>query len=109
MPNETLSSSFPASQQDVNNLAQTARNAAQDLGSSASDYGARAKGQLQDLSGHLQQEGGDQIERVKSSLGEVVASARGYAVERPFQCIGVALAVGFLFGLLRGGNSRSED
>jgi ElaB/YqjD/DUF883 family membrane-anchored ribosome-binding protein len=107
MPNETQSStSFPQSQQDVNNLKQTATDAVNDLGSTASGHVSRAKDQLKDLAGHVQQEGSDHLKQVKGSLDQVLQSARDYAADRPLTCVGAAFAAGFLFGILRSGSSR---
>lgn len=101
MNNETPRSAFPATQQDVSNLKQTATDAVNDLGNTASVHAHKAKGQVRDLVGHLQDEGGEQLDQAKGRLGDVVNSARDYAAERPLACIGIALAVGFLFGLSR--------
>jgi len=106
MNNETHRSSFPATQQEVANLKQTATDAVNDLGSTASVHASKAKGQIQDLVGHLQDEGGEQLDQAKGKLLDVVNSARAYVVERPLACVGVALAVGFLMGLSRRSNSR---
>jgi ElaB/YqjD/DUF883 family membrane-anchored ribosome-binding protein len=97
MPNNTSSSAFPATRQTLSELKETAADAASDLASAASVHASKAKGHLQDLAGHLQEEGGEQIYAVKA--------AKDYASERPLACIGVALAVGFLFGLSRRSNS----
>src|SRR5579863_8705161 len=101
MINETLRSLFPATQEDVANLKQTATDAVNDLGSTVSVHASKAKSQVKDLVGHFQDEGGEQLYRAKGNLLDVVNSARAYASERPLACIGVALAVGFLFGLSR--------
>ena len=101
MNNETLRSSFPATQQDVSNLKQTATDAVNDLGSTASVHASKAKSQIKDLVGHFQDEGNEQLDQAKGKLLDVVNSARDYASERPLVCIGVALAVGFLIGLSR--------
>jgi ElaB/YqjD/DUF883 family membrane-anchored ribosome-binding protein len=106
MNNETLRSSFPATQQEVANLKQTATDAVNDLGSTASVHASKAKSQIKDLVGHFQDEGGEQLDQAKGKLLDVVNSARAYASERPLVCIGVALAVGFLMGLSRRGRSR---
>ena len=103
---ETLRSSFPATEQDVANLRQTATDAANDLGSTALVHASKAKSQVKDLVGHFQDEGGEQLDQVKGKLLDVVNSARDYASERPIVCIGVALAVGFLIGLSRRTSSR---
>jgi len=107
MTNETLSSSFPATARDVSNLKQTATDAVNDLGSTAAVHASKAKSQFRDLSGHFQEEGGEQLMQVRTKLEDVVASARNYAAARPLTCIGIALAVGLLVGLTRRG-SRAD-
>jgi ElaB/YqjD/DUF883 family membrane-anchored ribosome-binding protein len=107
MINETPRPSFPATQQDVSNLKQTATDAMNDLGSTASVHAFKARNQVKDLVGHLQDEGGEQLNQAKKKLLNVVDSARDYASERPLVCIGVALAVGFLIGLSRRVRSRA--
>ena len=99
--NETSRPSFPATQQDVSNLKQTATDAMNDLGSTASVHASKARNQVKDLVGHLQDEGGEQLNQTKAKLWDAVDLARDFASERPFACIGVALAVGFLIGLGR--------
>jgi len=106
MPNETPQSSFPASRRDVTDLKQTALDAAEDLSSTASAHASKAKRQLDKLAGHVQKEGGEQLDQVTGKLCDVLDSAREYASERPFACIGVALAIGFLLGLSRRGTAR---
>jgi len=106
MINESLRSSFPATQQDVSSLKQTATDAVKDLASTASVHASKARSQVKDLVGHIQDEGGEQLHHAKVKLMDVVASARTYAAERPLACIGVALAVGFLIG--RSGCVRSR-
>ena len=101
MIKETLRSPFPATQQDVANLRQTATDAVNDLGSTVSVHASKAKSQVKDLAGHFQDEGGEKLDQAKGKLVDVVNSVRDYASERPLVCIGVALAVGFLIGLNR--------
>jgi len=101
MSNDTITSTFPASKQDLTNLRQTATDAVNDLGSTASVHASKAKGQLRDFAGHVQEEGGYQVDQAKEKLGDVVSSLRDYASARPLACIGMALAFGFLFGLTR--------
>jgi len=107
MTNESLASSFPASSKDVANLKQTAAEAVNDLGSTAATHAAKAKGQLQDLKGHLREEGGEQLAQAQVRVEDVIRSARDYAATRPLTCIGIALAVGVLFGLSRRGSCQS--
>jgi ElaB/YqjD/DUF883 family membrane-anchored ribosome-binding protein len=101
MPNETQNTPFPATQQDVSRLKQTAIDAAADLGQTASVHASKAKGQLKDLSAHVQEEGAEEFENAKGKLSDLVTSARDYASVRPLACIGAAFAVGFLFGVTR--------
>ena len=102
MPNET----FPKSKQDIKNLQQTATDAASDLSDSAHEHASQAKGQLKDLADNAQEEGGDRIDQVKGSLNYVVSSVRDYVADRPFTCLGYALALGFAVGLLRSGSLK---
>jgi ElaB/YqjD/DUF883 family membrane-anchored ribosome-binding protein len=106
MSNQTPTSSFPATQQDVSRLKQTATDAINDLSSTAFVHASRAKSQLQDLAGHVQEEGGEQLDQVKGKLSDLVDVARDFAFERPIVCIGAALALGFLIGFSRRGSSR---
>ena len=106
MANESRTSSFPSTQKDISQLKQTATDAVNDLGSTALVHASKATGQLRDLAGHIQEEGGEQFDQVKGRLGDLVETARGYASERPLTCIGIAFAVGFLIGLTR---SSSRD
>ncbi len=106
MTNETLSSAFPETKKDLSQLKNTASDALNDLGSTAAAHASTAKNQLQDLSGHFQAEGGEQLERVQVKFDDLIHTARNYAAARPLACIGVALAVGLLFGLSRGNSSK---
>src|SRR5476651_1451633 len=101
MTNETLASSFPATKRDISNLKQTATDAVNDLGSTAVTHASKAKGQLQDLSGHFQEEGSEQLAQARMRLEDVVASVRNYVAARPLTCLGISLGVGLLFGLSR--------
>ena len=100
-------SSFPSTQRDISNLKQTATDAASDIGNIVADHASQAKGQFRDLAGHVQEEGADKLDQVKGQLCTVLSAARDYASDRPFACIGVALAIGFLFGLTRRPVSRT--
>jgi ElaB/YqjD/DUF883 family membrane-anchored ribosome-binding protein len=101
MPNDSTSSSFPSTRQDISNLKQTATDAVNDLGSTAAVHVSKAKGQLKELAGHAQEEGSDQLDQVKGRFTDVLESAKAYASEKPLACIGIALGVGFLLGLSR--------
>ena len=107
MINETPASSFPATKQDLANLKQTATDAVKDLSRTASVHAAKAKDQIQDLTGHVRQEGGDQLAVAQVKWGNMVTSARNYAAARPLACIGVALTIGLLFGLTRRSSCQS--
>jgi len=107
MSNQTPSSSFPSTQRDLSNLKQTATDAVSDIASSVGDHASKAKGQLKKLAGHAQEEGTEQLDQVKGQLCSVLSAARDYVSERPLASIGVALVVGFLFGLARRTTSRS--
>ncbi len=98
MPNST-STPFPATQQDISNLKQTATDAVSDLSSTAGVHASKAKSQAKELVGHVQQEGAEQVQQLKGSLNDLVEAARGYALERPLACLGAAFASGFLFAL----------
>ena len=106
MSNDTIAKSFPATQQDISELKKTATDAAADLTSTATAHAKKAKGQLRDLAGHAQEEGLDQFEQMKEKFGTLAATGVEYIVQRPVTCIGVALFVGFLFGLSRRRRSR---
>lgn len=105
MSNQTPNSTFPATQQDVSRLKQTATDAINDLGSTALVHASRAKSKLKDLASHVQEEGGEQLNEVKGKLSELVGAARDFALERPLACIGTALVLGFFIGLSRRGRS----
>jgi ElaB/YqjD/DUF883 family membrane-anchored ribosome-binding protein len=101
MPKGILSPLFPATQRDVSRLKQTATDAVNDFSSTATSHANKVSGQLQDLAGHLQEEGSANFDRAKGKLVGLVGVAREFANERPLVCIGAALAVGFLIGLSR--------
>lgn len=85
----------------VSELKTTAVEAAKDLTSTAAGHVEKAKGQLRDLASHAQSEGTEQIKVVRGQLDDLTESARSYISARPLAAVGVALAVGFLFGLTR--------
>jgi ElaB/YqjD/DUF883 family membrane-anchored ribosome-binding protein len=85
----------------VEDLKSTAIEAAKDLGSTAAGHAEKAKGQLRDLASHAQVEGTEQLKQVRGQFDDLTESARSYVAARPLACVGVALAVGFLFGLSR--------
>jgi ElaB/YqjD/DUF883 family membrane-anchored ribosome-binding protein len=104
MPNDNISSAFPETRRDVNNLKNTAVDAAKDLASTASTHANKARGQVQDLASHAQDEAYDQVGQLKGKAGELVETARDFVLARPLACLGTALAVGILFGLSRRGS-----
>lgn len=106
MPNNIRTSPFPATQQDISRLRQTATDAASDLGRTATEHVSRATGQIKELAGHFQEEGREQMDRVKGKLSDLLISARDFASDHPLACIGTALAVGFFLGLRHGRSSR---
>ena len=93
---------FPKSSQDISRLKQTATDATNDLTGAVSN----AKSQLSSLAGHIKEDAGDHLNQVKGSIESVVLSARNYVADRPFQCLGVVLALGFILGRFRGGRSN---
>jgi ElaB/YqjD/DUF883 family membrane-anchored ribosome-binding protein len=80
---------------------QTATDAARDLSSTAAVHAEKARGQVRSLASHAREEGSAQLEQVRGQAAEVIDSARDYVNARPLTCVGVALAIGFLFGLSR--------
>lgn len=106
MSNEPLTRSFPATQQDISQLKKTATDAVADLTSTAAVHASKAQGQIRDLAGHVRDESSEQLKQVKERFGNLAASAAEYVTERPFTCIGVALFVGFVFGLSRRRRAR---
>ncbi len=96
-----ISSSFPATQRDISQLKETAADAVCDLTSTAAAHATKAKSHLKDLAGHVQDEGGEQFNQMKEKFGTLAATAVEFVSERPLTCVGVALAIGFVFGLSR--------
>lgn len=101
MSNEPLTRSFPATQEDISQLKKTATDAVADLTSTAAAHANKAQSQIRDLAGHVREESSEQFNQVRERFGNLAAGAAEYVAERPFTCIGVALFVGFLFGLSR--------
>ncbi len=99
--NESIESSFPQTRQELSNLKNTALDAAKDIGSTASVHAKKVQSNLQDLASNVQKEGGDQLSQVRESLAELGGSARDYIAARPLAAVGIALAVGFIFGSFR--------
>jgi ElaB/YqjD/DUF883 family membrane-anchored ribosome-binding protein len=107
MSNESLTRAFPATQQDISQLKKTATDAVADLTSTAAAHATKAQGQIRDLAGHVRDESSEQFDQVKEKFGNIAANAAEYVVQRPFTCIGVALLVGFVFGLSRRRRARA--
>jgi ElaB/YqjD/DUF883 family membrane-anchored ribosome-binding protein len=101
MANE-ITNAFPETRNDVKNLKQTATDAAKDLASTATTHLNKARGQAQDFAAHAQSEARDQLGEVQGQVGDLLGAARDYVLARPLTCVGVALGIGFLFGLRRG-------
>lgn len=98
---ESSSTSFPATRQDISKLKDTAKQAAQDLRSTAAEHAEKTRGQLSDLATHAQQEGAQQVEQMKGQMSDLADAFREYASARPLATLGIAFAVGFLFGRSR--------
>jgi len=107
MSNESLTRSFPATQQDISQLKKTATDAVADLTSTAAAHATKAQGQIRDLAGHVRDESNQQLDQVKEKFGNLAANAAEYVVQRPFTCIGVALLVGFVLRLSRRRHTRA--
>ena len=93
--------SFPESQQDISRLRQTATDAASDLSSTLAVHSDKARGQLHELASHVQQEGSQQIERLREKLSDVTGATRNYVADRPLTCLAAAFAIGLLIGFSR--------
>ena len=96
--NETISSAFPQTRQELSNLKSTAVDAAKDISSTATVHAKKAKGNLENLASTAQSEGREQIDQVATTLTDVSARVRDYISQRPLAAIGTALAIGFLIG-----------
>ena len=98
---ETAATHLDKAKGHVSELKTTAVEAARDLSSTAASHAQKAKGQLRDLAGHAQEEGTEQLKQVRGQLDDLTDSTRAYISARPLAAVGVALFVGFLFGLSR--------
>jgi ElaB/YqjD/DUF883 family membrane-anchored ribosome-binding protein len=101
MATKSRISLFPATQQDVSRLRQSATDAVNDFGSTAVSHASKVQGQLRDLAGHARDEGSQQLSQVRTKVSDLASIAVDFATERPLVCIGAALLIGFLFGLSR--------
>jgi ElaB/YqjD/DUF883 family membrane-anchored ribosome-binding protein len=107
MSNQLSSNSFPATQEGISKLKQTATDALNDLSSTAAVHASKARGQVKELAGHIQEESSEHLDQIKGKLSDLVFLARDFAAERPLTCIGAALFVGFVYGLSRRRRSNS--
>lgn len=98
MASKSRLSLFPATQQDVLRLRQSATDAVNDFGSTAATHASKVKGQLQELAGHARDESSQKLNMVRARVTELADSAVDFASDRPLLCIGIALAVGYLIG-----------
>jgi ElaB/YqjD/DUF883 family membrane-anchored ribosome-binding protein len=98
---DTASTHLDKAKQNVSDLKTTAVDAARDIKSTAAGHVEKAKGQFRDLASHAQTEGKEHLKQVRGQMDDVTDSARAYVSARPLASIGIALAVGFLFGLSR--------
>ena len=98
---DTASTHLEKAKENVGELKATAIDAARDLKSTAAGHVDKAKGQLRDLAGHAQEEGTNQLHQMRGQFDDVADSTRAYISARPLASVGVAIAVGFLFGLSR--------
>ncbi len=97
----TASTHLDKAKGHVDELKTTAVEAAKDLKSTAAGHAEKARGQLRDLASHAQEEGTEQLKKVRGQLEDVTDSARNYISARPLAAVGVALAIGFFIGLSR--------
>ena len=109
MPKGLLTPLFPATQRDVSRLKQSATDAVNDFSSTAHTHANKVGGQLRDLAGHLQEEGGSNYNRARTKFVDLVSVAQDFAAERPLVCIGAALAIGILIGLSRRRPQAAND
>jgi ElaB/YqjD/DUF883 family membrane-anchored ribosome-binding protein len=98
---DTAATHLDKAKGNVNDLKATAIDAARDLKSTAAGHVEKAKGQLSDLKAHAQQEGKQSVDQLRGQFADVASSARDYIASRPLASVGIALGVGFLFGLSR--------
>ncbi len=109
MPREIPSASFPATQRDVSRLRQSATDAVNDFSSTVASHANKVSGQFRDLAHHMRQEGRSNIHRVRVKLADLAQGTRDFARERPFLCLGAALALGVMIGLSRRRPRRDDD
>ncbi len=101
MASKSRISLFPATQQDVSRLRQSATDAVNDFSTTASAHAEKVKGQIVDLADHARKEGSQRLNQVRTKVTDLAEVAMDFATERPLICIGAALAVGFLIGISR--------
>jgi ElaB/YqjD/DUF883 family membrane-anchored ribosome-binding protein len=101
MASKSRISLFPATQQDVSRLRQSATDAVNDFGNTAATHVSKVSGQLRDLAEHARNEGSQRYKQVRGRVTDVIDLATDFTTERPFVCIGAALFIGILIGLSR--------
>jgi ElaB/YqjD/DUF883 family membrane-anchored ribosome-binding protein len=106
MNNDTITSPFPATRQDLSDLKSSAVDAARELTATATFHAQEAKGQLKNLASHAKKESREELDQAKLKLADLGEKMRDYLAARPLATIGTALAVGFFIGLSRRGSSR---
>ena len=117
MNNDTLTSPFPATRQDLSDLKSSAVDAARELKTSAADaareltataafHAQEAKGQLKNLASHAQKESREELDQAKVKFVDLGEKMRDYVAARPLATIGMALALGFFIGFSRRSFSR---
>ncbi len=68
---------------------------------SLSDRGARVRAKLDDVAGDVRQKARDLRDRIaETSWDDVVDKTSGFVRDHPGKALGIALATGFLLGLL---------
>jgi ElaB/YqjD/DUF883 family membrane-anchored ribosome-binding protein len=90
---------FSTTQQNLNDLKDTALDASRDLGKTALDHAGRAKSQLTKFASDAKSDAMDQLDQVRGSAAEVMDTALEYVSARPLASLGIVLGVGVLIGL----------
>ncbi len=107
MTNQTQSSPFPATRQDLTELKKSATDAAEDIAGTAGGHVGKVKSQLDKLASDARQEGREELDQIRVRVGDLGGVLRAYVADRPLASVGAALAIGFLFGLSRRSCSRT--
>ncbi len=103
----TRNPSFPESQRDISRLRQTATDAASDLSSTIAVHSDKARGQIHDLAGHVHEESGQQLARIKERFNDLTVVTRDYVADNPLTCLAAAFGIGLLIGLSRRKRTRN--